>query len=73
MHLKVEVLLDVNQIWTEYPAVSTLYTDPESVLVHGPDDIRVEQVLAKIDPPSIILTLDPTSRTLHQLTVSVSF
>ena len=68
-----EVLLDVNQIWTEYPGVSTIYTDPKSFLIHGPDDIAVEQVLAQIQPPSIILALDASSRSLHQLTLNVSF
>ena len=67
-----EVLLDVNQISIKYPRVLVLYSNQESFLRDSLVEIMVTEVLSRLLPPTIVLTLDSASQILQQLTSTVS-
>jgi len=67
----VEMLLTVHQIAIECPRVSTLYTDPESLLRYGTTEVLVNDATSLLPaPPSSVLIID-SSALLFPLSLQV--
>lgn len=73
VHMQVEMLLNVSQIWIECPNVSTLHTGMDSFLRYKQIEIVVCSVSAVIPPPSCVLILDSSTNSLLQLQIQVRY
>jgi hypothetical protein len=69
----VQLLLNIEQIWIQYPRVSTIYTDPNSLLIGDSVEVNITDVSCVVEPPTSVLTLDHSHHILQSLQVKKGY